>query len=128
MPHGKYCTRFYKHSQNMILVHTKIFIVTMLSQSHMFVSRPHPKGSGHTCKIPRMCCISSLHLESRNHICPLPITNFLTREDSRLVPRSFENGNEASRLFCKPQLSGALSILTITRLLLLPQDLPAVDS
>ena len=46
-----------------------------------------------------MCCVSSLRLEYRNHVCPLPITEFLTRESGRLVPRPFENENEASRLF-----------------------------
>ena len=34
-----------------------------------------------------------------NHVCLLLITKFLTHEGSRLVPRPFENGNEASRLF-----------------------------
>ena len=47
------------------------------------------KGPGHTCKNSRMCCVSSLHLESRNHVRPLPITKFLKRESSRLVSRPF---------------------------------------
>ena len=59
------------------------------------------KQSGHTCKNSRMCCISSLHLEQRNHVRPLPITTFLTREDSRLIPRPFKNGYEASGLFTR---------------------------
>ena len=41
---------------------------------------------------------SSLHLEQRNNIRPLPISRFLTREGSRLIPRTFEYGNKASRL------------------------------
>ena len=49
----------------------------------------------------RMCCVSSLHLAQRNHVCPLPITKFLTHESSRLVLRPF---NKASRLFYKPHL------------------------
>ena len=50
------------------------------------------KGPGHTCKNFRMCCVSSLCLEWRNHVCPLPITTFLTREGSRLVPRPLKIG------------------------------------
>ena len=47
------------------------------------------KGPGHLCKNSRMCCVSNLCLEKRNHIPPLPITKFLKHESSRLVPRQF---------------------------------------
>ena len=35
----------------------------------------------------------------RNHVRSLPISTFLTCEDSRLISRLFENWNEASRFF-----------------------------
>ena len=57
------------------------------------------KGPGHPCKNSYVCCVSSLRLEYRIHVHPLPITKFLTHKSSRLVPRPFENGNEANRYF-----------------------------
>ena len=48
------------------------------------------KGPGHTCKNSRMCCVSSLCLESP------PITKFLTHD---VIQRPFENGKEANSPF-----------------------------
>ena len=71
------------------------------------------KGPGHTWKNFRMCCVSSLRLEWRNHVRPLPITTFLTREDSRLVPRPLKNWNEASRLFVNLKFQKLIAYLCL---------------
>ena len=77
-----------------------------LSHFHTnLISRLQPKfgkGPGHTCKNSRMCCVGSLRLEQRNRIQPINyqlLNLILTCEGGRLIPRSFENGSEASRLF-----------------------------
>ena len=85
------------------------------------VPRPHPKiGKGAWCHLQKFLYVlfqqSSFGVEES---C-LSITNyykFLTREGGRLIPRSFENGNEASILF---PISSAV---TLARLLLLPHKI-----
>ena len=54
------------------------------------------KGPGHTFSYV-LCQQSSFAVEE--YVCPLQITELLTREDCRLVPRPFENENEANRVF-----------------------------
>ena len=100
---------------------------TSLMQSHVLISDVQPclqappiksgKGPSVTCKHSRMCCVSSLHLEQRNHVRPLPITKFLTRESGRVVPRPFENGYKATILFINPPISETQSVVTLARLL-----------
>ena len=71
------------------------------------------KGPGHTCKNFHMCCVSSLRLECRNHVRPLPITTFLTCEGSRLVPRPLKNWNKASKLFVNLEFQKLIAYLCL---------------
>ena len=51
-----------------------------------------------------VCAVSAVFVWSRGiTFVPLPITKFLTCESSRLIPRPFENGSEASILFINLQ-------------------------
>ena len=63
-------------------------------------SQIREKGSGHTCaKIP-VCAVSAVFIWSKLiTLIQYQLLNPLPHEDSRLVPRPFKNGNEASRLF-----------------------------
>ena len=58
------------------------------------------KGPGHTCK--NSCYVMYQHSSFGVDESPLSITTdtkFMTCESGRLIPRPFENGNEASILF-----------------------------
>lgn len=80
-------------------------------------------GEGHTCKnsLYVLCQQSS----KMNHVCPLPITKFLTCEISSLIPTLLKNENKAIRLLVDLNLECDRLLISVLRISLIDswQDL-----
>ena len=80
------------------------------------VPRPRPKigerAWSHLQKFPYVLCQQSSFGVEESHR-PLPITTFLTREGSRLVPRPLKNGNKARRLFINLEFQKLIAYLCL---------------
>ena len=68
-------------------LHTVQVILKLAGGGGLEVASSPKIGKRTWCYLQEFLYVLCLRLEKRNHVCPLPITKFLTRESSRLVPK-----------------------------------------